>query len=35
MRGKQRIQDLSQPVIMERGLREAGLEQGYHQGKRI
>jgi hypothetical protein len=30
MRGKQRIQDLSQPVIMERGVREVGLEQGYH-----
>jgi hypothetical protein len=28
LRGKQRIEHLSQPVIMERGAREAGLEQG-------
>src|ERR1043166_4989480 len=30
MRGKERLQDLPQPVIMERGSREAGLEQGDH-----
>jgi hypothetical protein len=30
IRGKQRIQDLPQSVIMERGAREAGLEQRYH-----
>src|SRR5262249_32297197 len=30
MRGKQRIEDLPQPVIMERGTLEAGLEEGYH-----
>ena len=28
MRSKQGIEDLSQPIIMERGSREAGLEQG-------
>jgi hypothetical protein len=28
MRGKPRIEDLPQPVIMERGTLEAGLEQG-------
>jgi hypothetical protein len=28
MRGKQCLEDLPQPVIMERGSREAGLEQG-------
>ena len=28
MRGKQRIEDLPQPVIMERDAFEAGLEQG-------
>jgi hypothetical protein len=27
MRGKQRIEDLPQPIIMERGACEAGLEQ--------
>jgi hypothetical protein len=30
MRGKQRIENLPQPVIMERGAFEARLEQGYH-----
>jgi hypothetical protein len=29
LRGTQGIEDLSQPIIMERGSREAGLEQGY------
>ena len=28
IRGKQRIEELPQPVIMERFSREAGLEQG-------
>jgi hypothetical protein len=28
IRSKQGIEDLSQPIIMERGSREAGLEQG-------
>src|SRR5262245_61244514 len=28
--GKQRLEHLPQPVIMERGAREAGLEQGEH-----
>src|SRR5205823_6008988 len=27
---KQGIEDLPQPVIVERGVLEAGLEQGYH-----
>ena len=30
LRGKQRSEDLPQPVIMERGAREAGWEQGEH-----
>ena len=30
MRGKQRIEELPQPVIMERCARAAGLEQGEH-----
>src|SRR5262249_27776093 len=29
-RRKQRLEDLPQPVIMERGARQARLEQGYH-----
>jgi hypothetical protein len=29
-RGKPRIEDRPQPVIMERGAREAGLEEGEH-----
>jgi hypothetical protein len=29
-RSQQRLQDLPEPVIMERGAREAGLEQGDH-----
>ena len=28
IRGKQGIEDMPQPVIMERGARQAGLEQG-------
>jgi len=30
LRGKQGIEDLPQPIIMERCAREAGLEQGSH-----
>jgi hypothetical protein len=30
MRGKQRLEALPQPVLMERGACEAGLEQGSH-----
>jgi hypothetical protein len=30
VRGKQRLEDLPQPVIMKRGALEAGLEEGYH-----
>ena len=30
MRGKQRLEDLPQPVIMERCVVEAGLKQGEH-----